>query len=497
MALEDIFNIAVRHQHDGRFSEAERLYRQILVELPAAEIFNNLALVLQSQGRVEEALEAFGRAVDVRSDYVQGYLNLGHLLMKLGRFSDAAPPLKRALDLNPGSFDALNALGTVSLELDDTRSAIALYQRALDLNPASIEALNNLGVALQRLGRLTEAVSVFQRALDKDEKNLEVAHNLAGALIAQKMFDEAISILRDVVKREPGFSAAVGSLGTALKETGDIDSAIACYRKSLAISPDLGTTCNLVYATHFHGGFDVAAIRAEHDRFNRDYGLPLAGERLPHTNDRDPNRRLRVGYVSPDFRFHSVGRFMLPLLKNHNRDQFTIVCYDNARQPDTMTRRIRDQSNVWREVSSLSDNQLTSLIREDEIDILIDLTAHMDRNRMLVFARKPAPVQITYLAYCSTTGLETMDYRISDPYLDPADRSPDAYVEQTLTLPSTYWCFEPVNDAISPAPLPMLQNGHVTFGCLNNFAKVTPQTLDAWFELLHRVSRSKCNCLAP
>jgi len=303
--------------------------------------------------------------------------------------------------------------------------------------------------------------------------------------------------LNQVLAVNPEDPDSLGYLGTAMKDTGDLDSAIACYRKSLAIKPDHGTASNLVYTIHFHSGFSAQAIRVEHDEFNKLYCQPLARQRLSLANDRNPNRKIRVGYLSPDFRFHPVGRFMLPLLRRRNTEQFTTICYHDIPTEDGLTRRLREQSDVWNETAIRSDEELAALIRSDQIDILVDLTAHMDRNRMLVFARKPAPVQVTYLAYCSTTGLETMDYRISDPYLDEPDRPSSVYAEQTLTLPSTYWCFEPVNDAIRPAPLPLIEKGYVTFGCLNNFAKVTPETLDAWFELLSRLQNSRLRLYAP
>ena len=182
----------------------------------------------------------------------------------------------------------------------------------------------------------------------------------------------------------------------------------------------------------------------------------------PHLNDRSPDRRLRVGYVSPDFRSHPVGRFLLPLLESHDRGSFEIFCYASVDIPDAMTDRCRAHADVWRDVLGLSDEQVADAIRQDRIDILVDLTMHMANNRLLVFARKPAPVQVTYLAYCGTTGLGTMDYRLTDPYLDPPGQDERFYSEQSVRLPETYWCYRPAIETPPVNALPALAAGHVT-----------------------------------
>jgi predicted O-linked N-acetylglucosamine transferase (SPINDLY family) len=209
---------------------------------------------------------------------------------------------------------------------------------------------------------------------------------------------------------------------------------------------------------------------------------------LPSPNhDRDADRRLRIGYVSPDLRDHVVGRFMLPLLANHDHQRFEIFCYADVARADAMTERLRSHADCWRNTAGLSDEQLARAVRDDRIDILIDLTMHMAGSRLLAFARKPAPVQVTYLAYCGTTGLEAMDYRLTDPHLDPPDAT-DEYVEQSIRLPRTYWCYQPPDDAPEVSSLPMTRaGGRVTFGCLNNFSKVSQPTIETWAELLRAI----------
>ncbi len=253
----------------------------------------------------------------------------------------------------------------------------------------------------------------------------------------------------------------------------------------------------------------------------------------PHDNDRDLTRRLRIGYVSPDFRRHPVGRFMVPLLEHHDRGRFEVFCYCGVRRPDDLTQRLHGSADHWRETVGLSDEALAEQIRQDRIDVLVDLTMHMTDSRLLAFARRPAPVQVTWLAYVGTTGLKAIDYRLSDPYLDPrlrrrvsagppavgtgasaslvrdaangsvgacvsagADETAEAvsdgeYAEETYRLPRCYWCYEPTDPTPDVGPLPALEAGHVMFGCFNNFCKVTAPVLGSWVKLMQAVPRSR------
>src|SRR5262249_52273954 len=210
-----------------------------------------------------------------------------------------------------------------------------------------------------------------------------------------------------------------------------------------------------------------------------------------HQNDRSGERRLRVGYVSPDFFGHVIGAFLLRLLEAHDHRNFEIFCYASVLVSDAITDRCRSHADVWRNVLEISDEKVAQIIREDQIDILVDLTMHMAHNRMLVFARKPAPIQVTYLAYSGTTGLRTIDYRLTDPYLDPPDQDDQNYSEQSIRLPETYWCYWPSVQAPEANALPALENGYVTFGCLNNFCKVSVPTLEAWRRLLKETPKAR------
>jgi protein O-GlcNAc transferase len=273
---------------------------------------------------------------------------------------------------------------------------------------------------------------------------------------------------------------------------GLFDEACATFRRALEVQPDSPVIhSNLIYDLHFRFADDREMLAREHQRWYERHALPLERFSRPHDNDPDSQRRLRVGYVSPNFARHPVGRFLLPLLECHDHRQFEIFCYASVAAPDELTERLRGHADHWREVGGLSDEQLAELIREERIDLLVDLAAHLAQNRLLAFARKPAPVQVTYLAYCSTTGLRSIDYRLSDPFMDPPGEPTSYYAEETVRLPETYWCYRPDQNLAPPGPLPALATGQVTFGCLNSFWKVTPSTLSAWRELLRTVPGSR------
>jgi predicted O-linked N-acetylglucosamine transferase (SPINDLY family) len=237
-------------------------------------------------------------------------------------------------------------------------------------------------------------------------------------------------------------------------------------------------------------------LLSEHRRWNDLYAAPLSHTAAPHTNDRSPDRRLRVGYMSPDFRVHPVGRFTAALLAHHDHENFEIFCYSNVIQPDRLTARIKPLADVWRVINGMDNPQFAAIVRQDQIDILVDLTMHLEKGRLLAFAEKPAPIQVTYLAYCSTTGLSTIDYRLSDPYLDPPENE-ECYSEKTVRLPETYWCYEAPAGAPAVSDLPAMRTGRVTLGCLNNFSKVNGQTLECWATLLAGVPESRLILSCP
>ena len=451
-ALVNLGN-ALRAQ--GQLDEAAAAHRQAIACNPTlAEAHNNLGVTLQSQGRLDEALAAFRQAIALRPDYPEAHYNLGVARKDQGQLDEALIALRQAIALKGGYPDAYSSLGVVLEAQGQLDAALAAHRQAIALKPDWPEAHYNFGVALQ----------------------------------AGERFDEASAAYRQAIALKPGHSAAWGRLGAAQHATGEIDEALAALRQAVDLAPDnAGIHSTLVFALHFDPAGDARTLAGEQRRWAQRHAAPLHRFIQPHANDRDPERRLRIGYFSPRLCLLPEGRFLLPLLRARERSRLEVICYSDGRQPDGMTALIRQSADGWRDIAGWPDARVADLVRQDGIDIAVDLMLHGDNNRLLVLARKPAPVQVTYLAYCSSTGLSTIDYRLSDPYLDPPGMDESVYSERTMRLPETYWCYQPILAPPGVHPLPALERGHITFGCLNSFSKVSEGTLAAWAELLRAV----------
>jgi predicted O-linked N-acetylglucosamine transferase (SPINDLY family) len=391
----------------------------------------------------------------------------------------------------PDHPDSLHLLGVIALQSGNTEAALALVERAVALRPDGAVYRNNLGQVLERLGRHDEAARAYESAIRLDPAEAEAVNNLGHLLHRQDRLAAAEAHYRDAIRINPGYAEPHTNLGNLLKDRGELDDAIAAYRRAIALRPDLPYLhSNLLLTLHYHAGFSPADIAREHRAWAERHVAPLTAARRPHENDPEPDRRLRVGYVSPDFREHPVARFLLPLLREHDRRQVEVFAYSDVTTPDAVTAIVRNHVDRWRDVALLGDEQLADRVRADSIDILVDLASHSGHNRLLTFARKPAPVQVSYLAYCSTTGVDAIDYRVTDRFLDPPGESTH-YIETSLHLPNCYWCYcaPPLRNSVPPTTqrLP----GPPTFGCLNNFAKVTDITLELWTRLLRRVPEAR------
>jgi predicted O-linked N-acetylglucosamine transferase (SPINDLY family) len=491
VAAHNKLGIAYRAQ--GKLAEATTCYRRALELAPAlAEVLNNLGNALADQQQTAEACDCYRQALQRAPNDPRYRHNLGTALEAEGRRAEAIGYYRYAIKMRPDFAEAYASLGNALQAQGELAEAVTCLERAVALKPDFAEAHNNLGNVLRRQGRLGESIAACRRALEL-KPDLASAHNNLGSVLKDLgRLDEAVDCYRKAIELRPDFTEAHNNLGNAWKDQGQIDEALACYRRAVEAKPDfVHTQCNLLYTLHFSPTCDAATLYAELRRFNEQYARPLAATIQPHANDRAPDRRLRVGYVSPDFRKHPVGRFLLPLLEAHDRQQYDIWCYASVEVRDAITERCQAAASVWRDVTALDDEELAAAIRADGIDILVDLTMHMAHSRLGVFARKPAPVQVTYLAYCGTTGLDAMDYRLTDPYLDPPGGEERFYVEQSVRLPETYWCYHPMTEAPAPGELPARTAGYVTFGSLNNFCKFNPATLAAWCQLLAAVPDSR------
>jgi predicted O-linked N-acetylglucosamine transferase (SPINDLY family) len=349
---------------------------------------------------------------------------------------------------------------------------------------------------LKELGQFKSAIAAYNAAHQADPKSVAILNNSAVLMRTLGRLEEAERICRDALKIDPKHPSLHNTLGNVLKDSGQLDEAIKCFDKSLAIDPtNVVTHSNLVYSLSFRA-IEPWPILEECRRFNARHITPLRKEIRQHEIDRTPNRRLRIGYVSPDFRDHCQALFTVPLLANHDREAFEIFCYSSVERPDAVTQRISGFADVWRDVRTLDDAALAAQIRKDRIDILVDLTMHMSHNRPLMFARKPAPIQVAWLAYPGTTGISTMDFRLTDPRLDPPGFE-SHYTERTIRLPDSFWCYDPLTDQPECNPLPAASRGYLTLGCLNNPCKITNPTIRLWAGVMRSLPTARLMLMAP
>ena len=504
-SIQQTFDAALRLHRLGQDAEAGSLCRQVLAQQPghadamqllaAAEC--NQGIALMASGKTDEAVAAFGRAVAARSEMAEAHNYLGNALQAKGDWEGAMGCYRRALALRPDYASAHNNLGVALQHRGRLDEAVAAFRQAVAVQGDFVAALNNLGGLLAAKNQPDEAIPLLRRAVQLWPDSVAAHINLGTALQQAGQIDQAIAEFRAVLLLRPDFADGHNNLANAHKEIAQWPAAIAAYRRAVELQPDNAALhSNLIGALNYAQD-DPAALRRELEIWNQRHARPLRGQICPHDNDPSPQRRLRIGYVSADFRFHPVGRFLAPLLAHHDHGPFEIFCYGDVQHADEMTGRLRSACDVWRDIRGGSDEQVAELIRQDRIDVLVDLSLHTGGNRLLVFARKPAPVQVTYLAYCSTSGLETMDYRLTDPHCDPPGLNDANYSETSIRLPCTYWCYEPWTPTPAVNDLPAKSTGQVTFGCLNNYGKVSLAAWRTWQALLAAAPNSRLVVHAP
>lgn len=495
-------NLGICRQRRGQFAQAATAYRQaLLLESRNAGLLANLGTVLREMGELTEAVELLRAAVDLEPAVVSHSVNLGIAYWNQGNFAEAERTLNETLARAPDDADAAFNLGNALHGLGRQREAIDRYRQALRIRPNYADALINLGNVHAELGEFAPGMQAYDAALRVQPDSVVALNNAACLMRTLGHIDDAETALCRALQRDPGNAALHDTLGNVYKDAGDLDAALASFRKSLELDPGSAAThSNLAYSLSFQAP-QAAAVLEECLRWNERFaaGLPWSAHQ-PDSRDRtdpgEPNRRLKIGYVSPDFREHCQSLFTIPLLSRHDHAAFEIFCYASVKRPDEHTRRIAGYADVWRDVRLLNDEALSRIIREDRIDILVDLTMHMAGGRPLLFARKPAPIQIAWLAYPGTTGIGAMDYRLSDPRLDPPGFDAH-YSERTLRLPDSYWCYDPLTQAPLVNDLPAIERGYLTLGCLNNPCKLTDHTLRLWGGVMRALPDARLLALAP
>jgi predicted O-linked N-acetylglucosamine transferase (SPINDLY family) len=489
---EAVDHLGLALQAVGRLDEAIECFRRAVAIAPRdADAHNNLGLGLRLKGHEEEAAACFRTALGLEPANALVANNLGLALQAVGRLDEAIECLRGAATAAPGFADAHANLGTalrLAGRLDDAEAALG---QALALQPRSTHALNGLGVVLHARGRRAEAITLFEQALAEDPAHFEVLTNLGLALLAEERIEDALARLETCVRLRPDSAMAANNLAGAWRMLGDMQRAVAGYRHALALDPQsIAARSNLLASLNFLPEISTAELLAEHRRFGEGLEAPLRARWRGHTNPRDPDRRLRVGYLSGDFREHAMAFSIAPVLAHCDAARFETLCYANTAQEDGVTARLRGLAHEWRSLVGATDEDAAELIRRDGIDILVDLSGHTALNRLAVFARKPAPVQVAWLGYVTSTGLTAIDYRLTDRCADPPGADEAGYTEALVRLPCVT-VFEPAAGSPPVGPLPSLAGGAFTFACLNQVSKVTPEAVALWARILREVPDSR------
>jgi predicted O-linked N-acetylglucosamine transferase (SPINDLY family) len=494
----------------GRFERwpdsQQALERCLALQPQFPEALNNLGLVRKSQGDLVGAKAAFEAALAQTplndpantSFAAETYANLAQLELDAHQLQAAQQWSAKALALDAQNAKVQFSQGNMLNALGQHDAAASALRLALELQPDFPEALNNLGNVLLSLRRHSESIATFERAIAQRTDYAEALANLGNAQREASYPDLAVKALEEAIRLKPDFAAAHSNLGNAYFNLGKLDLALQSYQRGIALGQDdRDFVPNYLFALNYSPSASDADIDAETRRLCQAKFSNMHSElaaMAPAMVTAIPTRRLRVGYVSPDFWMHPVARFMLPVLEHHDRSHFEVFAYSSRYLKDGMTTEIAKRVEHWRDVHQLDDAALADRIRADGIDLLIDLTMYARDCRPGLFARRLAPVQITYLAYVGTTGMATMDYRITDGVLDPPDAQELPFIEQPLRLPRCWWSFSvppPVVTIPAVVPPPCLRQGVITFGSLNNFVKVNEAVRALWAELVASVPGSR------
>lgn len=476
----------------NRIEEAKACFAEALTLKPDyAEAHYKLGNAARIQGELDEALACYQRAKSFNPDYAEAHNNEGVVYQERSQWNEAIASYRRALLINPKLVDAHYNLGLSLFFQGDSSDALACFRKAIFLNPDFAGAHNAEGLVHRERAHWNEAIAAHQRALSIDP-GLAEAHDSLGTIFQhQNRLGDAIACFRKAVSIRPDFASAYSNLGMALALLGRHDEAVAAFRRALSISPDLMLAhSNLLFHLSHDPGVTPEEVFAEHRAFGDRFEGPFRGRWLHHRNLPDPGRTLRVGFVSADLRTHAVSSFVEPLWAALDSGQVEIWAYSNHLLEDDVTLRLKGLAHRWRKVAVMSDEELAVQVRKDEIDILFDLSGHTAGHRLLAFARKPAPIQVSWIGNPNTTGLNAIDYYLADRFSAPPGLLDSLFTEKIVRLPSRA-LFQPLDRAPAVNGLPALESGVLTFGSFSRSDKLAERVVALWSRVLNAVPESR------
>ncbi len=513
MELEPIIIKAVADMRAGKFADAAAIAHKIIGNFPTQSVGHHLhGDILAAAGKLNEAIASFDKAISLSPSLPRIHLSRANALRDADQLDLAIEAYGRARQLSPEDPDILLNLAIAYRLCQLPGSAHPLIVRALVLRPNDAESLYELALVYEQFGRREEAIEELLQAIENDPKMAKAFSKLGGLYVRLNKADEAIDACKKAIALNPKLPAALSNLAAAWELAGHPEWASESHRRAAVLAPNKPhLASSYLYSLYFHPNCPVKARMEEHKVWDRIYARPLGSLYYPHENGRDPDRALKIGYVGPHFRACAQAAFILPFLLYHDHRQFEIHLYHDSPEQDGVTTRMELCSDAFRETGRRVPTSLADQIRIDQIDILVGLTKHMPGSRLETFAARPAPVQITYLAYPGTSGISAMQYHITDPFLDPPGEHVDQYTENPLCLPTTFACYDPagmdprpgafvedlaIEDA-DPGPPPAQANGYITFGCFNRFRKINESILKRWSLALKALPDSRLRLLAP
>ncbi len=467
---------------------------------PQAEADFLAATNLRVRREFAEAEAIYRRLVGLKSlpDGARArYLcDLAQLLEETGRTDEAVATINKALALDPGHGGAYAFRGMVAAKRNDVVAAMPDLEKGYRLAPNIPWVMDLYATGFAMQGRLREMIEICEKILEIDPNYTNTLARVSSAYYLEGYPSKAIDTGQRLVNLVPDDCEGYGKVAAGLVMAGRIEEAIEAFRSGVARDLNRGNQslwCNYVFTLHYSDAIEPAQVFAEHRRFAKEFAahrVPAAFTDADFDNDRDPDRRLRIGYLSPDFRVHSVASFIEPILTYHNRNQVEVIAFHVSTRKDHLTERFRTLADTFHSLGGATDDDVVAKIREEKIDILVDLAGHTGENRTMVLARRPAPILITYLGYPGTTGLETVNYRFTDAWADPEGVTDELHTEELVRLPSGFLTFQP-SSAPPLTASPASKNGFLTFGCFNNLPKVTPTTMRLWASVLNAIPNAR------
>lgn len=449
---------AEHHIEQRNFPQAEALCLQILDLNPNDHaVCFMLGMVRLQQGDSTTAIEYLKKAIALECRIARYHYNLGVVIMQTGNIDAAYQSYKQATTLQPDYLLAWFNKAVIRHNQGQYEEAVTLYNTVLNLNPNHTGALNNLG----------------------------------GIYYMRGQYEETLRYYQAVVTLTPQSAGALSNLAAVLKDLNQLDKAISLLKQAVALpSCPADIHSNLLFNLHYDKSQDSTSLYSAHLEWAKRHETPLLAKQQPHKNSREPERRLHIGYVSGDFRSHPVGFFLFGALACHNASLYKIHCYSTTEAPDSATAQLQQFADIWHDIRGMDDAKVAQLIHNDQIDILVDLSGHTAGNRLTVFARKPAPIQVSWLGYFNTTGMKSIDYFITDPLHTPT-QAEQWFTEEIIRLPEGYMSYTPASHAPAVSPAPCLKNGYVTFGCFNNTSKINAEVIALWAGILTRTPNAR------